>query len=186
MSLAHPHRRVEPAPAAIRFWGYVKVMPSGCWEWQASLDGKGYGQFNPDGHMVRAHRWVYERAFGKIPSPKLFVMHTCDNPKCVRLSHLRLGTRSDNVRDMLSKGRGNHPWGKRMHCSLGHEYTPANTHRDKKGRRVCRTCRYTKQQERRRVLQPERKKYSPRRSIEARRALGLPFPQREYPEVPMN
>lgn len=32
-------------------------------------------------------------------------MHTCDNPRCYNADHLKLGTQSDNVKDMYAKGR---------------------------------------------------------------------------------
>jgi hypothetical protein len=37
--------------------------------------------------------------------PDLFVLHTCDNPKCCRPGHLYQGTHADNVRDRVSRGR---------------------------------------------------------------------------------
>ena len=33
------------------------------------------------------------------------VLHDCDNPPCVRQSHLFLGTQADNIADMDTKGR---------------------------------------------------------------------------------
>jgi hypothetical protein len=42
--------------------------------------------------------------------------------------------------------RGVGPTGLNMaktHCNEGHEYTPENTYRNKKGHRTCLTCRRT-------------------------------------------
>lgn len=78
-----------------------------CWVWTgAVLKGKlAYGRLTYDSQTFSAHRvfWVLasER---RIPKGKL-VLHSCDNPSCVRFSHLFLGTHKDNMVDMINKGR---------------------------------------------------------------------------------
>jgi hypothetical protein len=77
-----------------------------CWEYQGGKNNLGYGMIRDDKKMRTAHRVSYEEhSQTKIPS-HLVVMHSCDNPCCVNPQHLSLGTRSDNTRDMLNKGRG--------------------------------------------------------------------------------
>lgn len=57
---------------------------------------------------ARAHRVSYELAYGNILIPSLLVCHECDNPPCVRPSHLFLGTNTDNIKDAVSKKRFPH------------------------------------------------------------------------------
>ena len=92
-------------PITERFW--EKVDKSGeCWIWTAARQKFGYGKFAvaKGGPFVCAHRFSYEDQVGPIPEGML-VLHHCDNPPCVRPSHLFLGTQADNYADMRSKGR---------------------------------------------------------------------------------
>ena len=87
-----------------RFW--EKVDKSGnCWEWTGAKSDRGYGLFR-NGDMERAHRYSYELTYGAIPAG-LNVLHHCDNPGCVRPSHLFAGTHQDNADDRERKNRGN-------------------------------------------------------------------------------
>jgi len=79
----------------------------GCWEYAGSCSSTGYGQLVANRRNFAAHRVAWAMANGGWPPPGLLVMHTCDNRRCVRPDHLRLGTYRDNARDMVSKGR--HP-----------------------------------------------------------------------------
>lgn len=88
-----------------RFWRYVdKAGPDECWVWTGAKAGE-YGRVSVKGVGFGAHRISYEMAKGPIP-PGFIILHSCDNPPCVNPSHLRVGTHTDNVHDMLEKGRG--------------------------------------------------------------------------------
>ena len=82
-----------------------------CWIWQGGKNNIGYGMMRDGGKMRTTHRVSYEEhTQTKIPK-NLIVMHSCDNPLCVNPAHLSLGTRKDNTRDMILKGRHRY-WGK--------------------------------------------------------------------------
>ena len=87
-----------------RFLAKVKKMESGCHEWQALLHRDGYGKFSYNQKTIPAHRAAYLLFKGEIPSGK-FVLHSCDNRKCVNPEHLFIGTQIDNISDMDSKQR---------------------------------------------------------------------------------
>ncbi|MBI4672784.1 MAG: HNH endonuclease [Chloroflexi bacterium] len=87
-----------------RFLKYVKVAPTGCWEWAGARTRDGYGTIKIHGKQRRANRVGYEIYRGAIPDG-LLVCHTCDNSSCVRAEHLWLGTARDNRYDAMQKGR---------------------------------------------------------------------------------
>lgn len=90
-----------------KFWPKVDRSggPDACWQWTSCLNDSGYGYFwSPNKHYTSAHRFSYTLACGPIGAG-LFIMHSCDNPKCVNPQHLRPGTAADNVRDRDAKER---------------------------------------------------------------------------------
>lgn len=100
-----------------RFWLNV-WMGSDCWEWTGRRNKLGYGCFKIKGRQYLSHRISFQASVGPIP-PGMLILHACDNPGCVRPSHLMAGTARDNVSDMFSKGRGNRASGAR-HMSVKH------------------------------------------------------------------
>jgi hypothetical protein len=100
-------RRIIPVEE--RFWRMVdKKGDEECWEWTGALDSFGYGIIKDEkprgGRLIKAHRLSHRIHFGDIPVG-LYVLHKCDNRKCVNPNHFFLGTYQDNSDDMYKKGR---------------------------------------------------------------------------------
>lgn len=90
-----------------RFWNNVNIVPQSnsfqCWEWQAAKLPNGYGIASiGNGETMLAHRYV---ASLSSDITNQIVLHTCDNPLCVRPDHLIVGTQQDNINDMIAKSR---------------------------------------------------------------------------------
>ena len=74
--------------------------------WPGRVNNKGYGmRWVPQRKREQlAHRVAWEETYGPVP-PGMYVLHRCDNPRCVNPEHLWLGTQADNLRDCAEKGR---------------------------------------------------------------------------------
>jgi len=164
-----------------RFWH--KVIPNeetGCWEWCAAHNRKGYGHFGWNGRHHMAHRVSFTVLVGPIPEGKE-VHHICVNPPCVRPDHLAAVTHLENMQASSSPIMKK---AKQTHCKRGHAFTPENTFiRKLRGRRHrrCRRCQADAERERR-ARDPdatrERNRYymrDLRRRKAAAKAAGKPF-----------
>lgn len=101
-------------PIHIRFWRKVRKTNE-CWLWTGCKDRAGYGIVSFEGKAVRASRLAWFLETGNWPLS--YACHKCDNPACVRFSHLFDGDNSANVQDMMRKGRHVKAW-------LGRKQTP--------------------------------------------------------------
>lgn len=93
-----------------RFLKYINVKENGCWEWTAYKNANGYGCIGVDRKSCLSHRVAYAIFVGDIPNG-VCVLHKCDNPGCVNPDHLFLGSRIDNIFDMIGKKRDRHLFG---------------------------------------------------------------------------
>jgi hypothetical protein len=96
-----------------RFWAYVDQVDDddSCWLWSGPIKTgpMPYGLLTlaNDGSRritMLAHRLSYYLHAGELRTD-LCVMHRCDNPPCVRPSHLVMGTSRQNTHDAAAKRR---------------------------------------------------------------------------------
>ena len=76
-----------------------------CLIWDGYVQSGGYGQVLHDGKRWLVHRLAWAQQNGQIPRG-IMVLHHCDHPRCIELTHLRLGTAKDNAADMIARARG--------------------------------------------------------------------------------
>ena len=127
-----------------RFWAKVQKS-EGCWLWEGTINGNGYGHLKISGRTILAHRVAYLLTYGPIPDG-LVIDHVkdrgCSHRHCVNPSHLEaVPPRVNTLRGEGAAAKN----ARKTHCKNGHELSGpnlamVNTGRGRIGRR-CRTCR---------------------------------------------
>lgn len=124
---------IEGERRKLRFLGKIKVMETGCWEWQAGrFQGKQYGMFywgvvSGKEVMMQAHRAAWAIFRGDLPKARKLdgcVLHKCNNPPCVNPDHLYIGTHQDNANDRDAAGHTSR-WDHRYNFKRGPELIAA-------------------------------------------------------------
>ncbi len=99
------------------FLSKCRSSPNGCLLWEGNQNSRGYGlmyvpvaidcgSWLSNHRMVLAHRLAWFLGNGSFPEQ--CALHRCDTPLCVNVAHLFDGSRKDNARDMVRKGRAPH------------------------------------------------------------------------------
>lgn len=108
-------RRRRPLTAE-SFWARVDQSggPDACWPWKGKRTPSrgGYGRLYETGvgrarRELAAHRVALAFALGRPLQEGMEACHHCDNPPCCNPGpgHLYEGTKADNMRDMVERGR---------------------------------------------------------------------------------
>lgn len=120
----------------------IKLVESGCWEWQGCRNRLGYGVIFAYGRTRGAHRAMYMLVNGD-PGDHLVIDHLCRNPGCVNPYHLEAVTQRVNCQ----RGKGSI-----THCKRGHPLSGDNLSYGNKGERKCKACHAGRERERRKDL----------------------------------
>lgn len=99
---------------------HVEINENGCWLWRGSIKSNGYGSMSYNGKFYHPHKAMLEMKLGRPLLSGHESRHGCDCRPCVNPDHLLEGTRSDNMRDCVERGR--HIGFTEKHCGENHNH----------------------------------------------------------------
>ena len=96
-------------------WLEVVLQPDGCWTATGKRNSCGYPCRYDSRSRVGAatSRIAMSQVVGRPLQRHEWALHRCDNPACVRPSHLYIGDAKQNVADMHARGRAHSVAGSR-------------------------------------------------------------------------
>ena len=107
--MRYPIKKINGFTTFIELLSKTTTTSSQCFEWQMARDARGYGKARFDSKTYLTHRIALSLYTGVSITTELDALHSCDNPPCLNPNHLRWGNARENARDMVDRGRQNHP-----------------------------------------------------------------------------
>ena len=129
----------------------IVAADSKCWLWQGYITTTGIATVRiPDIHKrvwntKQVAKFIYQANGGKIRR-NLWFSRQCETVGCVNPDHFRVATAKKVLRQAEAWKR----LSDRTECRKGHPYSPANTKLDRKGARICVSCKRTADRDRQR------------------------------------
>ena len=154
-----------------RFASSLVVAPSGCWEWQLTLN-RGYGRMHVNGEAKQAHVWAWEQERGPVPAG-LVLDHLCRNRRCVNPAHLEPVTHRENLLRGETHAAAN---ARKTHCPRGHELSGKNLNSRGDGARSCKEC-HRMNMAGQRLRNPEKHREAVRRHRAKAKLARIEFPE---------
>jgi hypothetical protein len=106
----------NPVPLKERLYSKIfKDESTGCWNMKSSGKFR-YPRIQIGNKYMKASRVSYELHHGPITNG-LHCLHKCDNTLCINPCHLFLGTHTENMHDMIKKGRAKKDGPKGTRCA---------------------------------------------------------------------
>lgn len=81
-----------------------------CWHWRGACNSAGRPVMKFKGRCVLVARLALWWRLGRAVRRGFLATHRCDDPMCVRPSHLKEGTPSTNLREAYARFRRGAPW----------------------------------------------------------------------------
>lgn len=98
-------QRVKLYKSRIRQYTRSTPNEQGCLLWKKYCDNDGYAKMWYFGVQRQVSRILMSLYCDFNLSNHLLVLHSCDNPRCCNIHHLRIGTPHDNVDDRMKRHR---------------------------------------------------------------------------------
>ena len=93
--MMHGQRSATPEEALDFLLTHVRVNEDGCHVWAGAVNTSGYPQVCWQRQQYVARRLVFQLQRGRRLTSKFVTWDTCGNPLCMRLEHLRCGTKRE-------------------------------------------------------------------------------------------